>query len=97
MAEEYWRWTESRWTDPDLNWKEADIITAGVDVGSVSSQAVVMLDGRLFCYGNTRTGSNSPDSAMKAINMALEDTGLKIEDFKYTVGTGYGRGERALW
>ena len=101
MAEEYWRWTESRWTDPDLNWQDADIITAGVDVGSVSSQAVVMLDGRLYCYGNTRTGSNSPDSAVKAMNMALEDTGLKIEDLQYTVGTGYGRvnvpfGNRAI-
>jgi len=101
MAEEYWRWTESRWTDPDLKWQDAKIITAGVDVGSVSSQAVVMLDGRLYCYGNTRTGSNSPDSAVKVMNMALEGTGLKIEDLQYTVGTGYGRvnvpfGNRAI-
>jgi bzd-type benzoyl-CoA reductase Q subunit len=28
---------------------------------------------------------------MKAINWAMEDTGLKLEDIKYTVGTGYGR------
>ena len=56
---EYWRWTESRWTNPDLEWKDADIISAGVDVGSVSTQAVVMVDGNLYCYGNMRTGSDN--------------------------------------
>ncbi len=91
MVEEYWRWTESRWTAPDIDWKNADIISAGVDVGSVSSQAVVMADGKLYAYSNMRTGSSSPDSANKAITWAMEDTGLKLEDLKYTVGTGYGR------
>jgi bzd-type benzoyl-CoA reductase Q subunit len=38
-----------------------------------------------------RTGSDSPDSAMKAINWAMEKTGLTLEDLAYTVGTGYGR------
>ena len=91
MAEEYWRWTESRWTNPDINWKDGDIITGGVDVGSVSSQAVVFVDGELYCYGNTRTGSNSPDSAHKAMGLAMEDTGMSLDDLQYTVGTGYGR------
>jgi bzd-type benzoyl-CoA reductase Q subunit len=91
MAEEYWRWTESRWTAPDLDWKNADIISAGVDVGSVSSQAVVMADGKLYVYSNMRTGSSSPDSANKAMNWALEGTGMKLEDLQYTIGTGYGR------
>lgn len=101
MAEEYWRWTESRWTNPDIDWKQGDIITGGVDVGSVSSQAVVFVDGELFCYGNTRTGSNSPDSAHKAMGLAMEDTGMSLDDLQYTVGTGYGRvnvpfGNRAI-
>ncbi|MBU4563353.1 MAG: benzoyl-CoA reductase, bzd-type, subunit Q [Desulfarculus sp.] len=91
MAEEYWRWTESRWTNPDIDWKKGDIITGGVDVGSVSSQAVVFVDGQLYCYGNTRTGSNSPDSAHKAMGLAMEDTGMSLDDLQYTVGTGYGR------
>ena len=65
---EYWRWTESRWTNPDLEWKDGDIISAGVDVGSVSTQAVVMVDGKLYCYSNMRTGSDSPDSANRAMN-----------------------------
>ncbi|UCB58473.1 MAG: benzoyl-CoA reductase, bzd-type, subunit Q [Thermoplasmatales archaeon] len=87
---EFWRWTESRWTNPNLNWK-GKVITSGVDVGSVSSQAVILADGELYSYSNMRTGSDSPDSAMKAINWAMEETGLTLDDLTYTVGTGYGR------
>jgi len=87
---ELWRWTESRWTNEDIDWK-GKIITSGVDVGSVSSQAVILADGQLYAFSNMRTGSDSPDSAMKAINWAMEDTGLKLDDIIYTVGTGYGR------
>jgi bzd-type benzoyl-CoA reductase Q subunit len=88
---EFWRWTESRWTAPDRDWKEAKVITAGVDVGSVSSQAVVLTDGELYCYANRRTGADSPTSAIRAMNWALEGTGLTLEAIRYTVGTGYGR------
>jgi bzd-type benzoyl-CoA reductase Q subunit len=91
MAEEFWRWTESRWTASDKDWKSVKTITAGVDVGSVSSQAVIMTDGQLYAYSNMRTGSDSPNSAMKAMNWAIEGTGLTLEKIQYTVGTGYGR------
>lgn len=94
MAEEkkeYWRWLESRWTNPDIDWRKGQIITAGVDVGSVSSQAAVMVDGELYCYANMRTGSDSPDSARRAMDWALEGTGMKVEDIHYIIGTGYGR------
>jgi len=88
---EYWRWTESRYTNPDLNWEDGDIISAGVDVGSVSSQAVIMVDGEIYCYSSMRTGSSSPDSANNAIDWALEGTGLTLDKIQYAVGTGYGR------
>jgi bzd-type benzoyl-CoA reductase Q subunit len=88
---EYWRWPETRWTSPDKDWKLAKVVTAGVDVGSVSTQAVIMTDGELFAYSNMRTGCDSPDSARKAMEWALETTGLKLENIKYIVGTGYGR------
>ncbi len=95
MAEEgkpeYWRWPESRWTAEDVDWRQGDIVTAGVDVGSVSSQAAVMVDGKLFAYSNMRTGSNSPDSARNAMDWALKDTGMTLDDIQYVVGTGYGR------
>lgn len=91
MEREYWRWPESTWISPDIDWKSGKIISVGIDVGSVSSQAVVMVDGRLFCYSNIRTGSDSPESARKAMDKALEGTDLKLKDVHYVVGTGYGR------
>jgi bzd-type benzoyl-CoA reductase Q subunit len=88
---EYWRWTESRYTNPDLNWEDGNIISAGVDVGSVSTQAVIMVDGEIYCYSSMRTGSNSPDSANNAMDWALEGTGLSLDKIQFVVGTGYGR------
>jgi benzoyl-CoA reductase subunit A len=88
---EYWRWTESRYTHPELKWEDGDIISAGVDVGSVSTQAVIMVDGEIYCYSSMRTGSNSPDSANNAMEWALEGTGLTLDKIQYVVGTGYGR------
>jgi len=91
MSKEYWRWPEYRRTVPDKDWTKAEVITAGVDVGAVSSKAVVMIDGELYAYGIMRTGSSSPDSASKVMNWTLEGTGIKLEDIQYIVGTGYGR------
>jgi benzoyl-CoA reductase subunit A len=88
---EYWRWQEYHRVFNDKKWTNKDVITAGVDVGSVGSKAAIMVDGDVYSYGITRTGSNSPESASKVLSMALQDTGLRIEDLKYIVGTGYGR------
>jgi len=91
MAQDFWRWTESRWTNPELEWEDARIITGGVDVGSVSSQAVVCCDGEIFCYANMRTGSDSPQSSKNAMDVALKGTGLALDNIQYVIGTGYGR------
>jgi len=90
-VQEYWRWTESNWKNPDLDWKKAEYVTVGIDVGSVSSQAVVMVDGQVFAYGNMRTGSDSPNSARNALAFALDTTDMPEERMDYCVGTGYGR------
>ena len=74
---EYWRWQEYHRIMPDKKWTNKDIITAGVDVGSVGSKAAIMINGEVYSWGIMRTGSNSPESANKALDCALEDTGLK--------------------
>ena len=89
--QEYWRWPEYRHTIPDKDWHNAKIITAGVDVGSVGSKAVVALDGELYAYSVMRTGGVSEATAVKVVNWALEETGLKLDNLQYVVGTGYGR------
>src|SRR4030042_3103356 len=91
MMAEYWRWKEYNWKSPDLPLNDGQVITAGVDVGSVSTQAVIAVDGNLYAYSSMRTGSDSPDSARKAIEWAMENTELKLEKINFIIGTGYGR------
>ncbi len=77
--------------NPDVKWESAKYLTLGIDVGSVSSQAVIMADGEIYAYGNMRTGSDSPHSATNALNFALEKTDLTQDKINYCIGTGYGR------
>lgn len=91
QKQEFWRWTESNWKNPDIDWNDAQYITVGIDVGSVSSQAVIMADGKVFAYSNMRTGFDSPDSARNALKFALETTDMPEDRLDYCIGTGYGR------
>ena len=88
---EFWRWPETNWVNPDIDWEKGKFVTAGVDVGSVSTQAVVMVDGEFFAFGNTRTGSDSPNSARNGMDYMLQKTDMKLENMDYCIGTGYGR------
>jgi bzd-type benzoyl-CoA reductase Q subunit len=88
---EYWKWAETAWKDPHIADRRGATITAGVDIGSTSTQAVILLDGKLYAYANMRTGADSPDSAVNAVHRAMEGTGLSPADLHFTVGTGYGR------
>lgn len=88
---EFWRWEETNWVNPAVRWRDGKFITCGIDVGSVSSQAVIMVDGVIYAYGNMRTGSDSPTSAEDALNFALANSDLPRERINYCIGTGYGR------
>jgi bzd-type benzoyl-CoA reductase Q subunit len=90
-AQEFWRWPEFRVTVSDKDWRNASIITAGVDIGSVGSKAAVMVDGELYSYSVMRTGGVSETTAVKAATWALEGTGIEVDKLNYVVGTGYGR------
>ena len=88
---EFWRWQENVWVDESKDWKSAKIITCGIDVGSVSSQAVLVVDGELYGFNSMRTGNNSPDSATNALQGVMDKCGMQQSDIHYVVGTGYGR------
>jgi len=88
---EYWRWPEYRRTVSEKDWRNAGIITAGVDIGSVGSKATIMVDGELYAYSVMRTGGVSEDTAIKVTTWALEGTGIEVGKLHYVVGTGYGR------
>jgi benzoyl-CoA reductase subunit A len=88
---DYWRWSDTAWQAPETDWRGASVVAVGIDVGSVSSQAVLLADGRPLSYYSTRTGSSSPDSALRVFKGASEAVGVTLDDVNYCVGTGYGR------
>ncbi len=88
---EFWRWTESKYVNKDINPESIKFFTCGIDVGSVSSQAAIFADGELYAYGNMRTGSDSPNSATRALDFALSDASIEESRLDYIIGTGYGR------
>lgn len=90
MTQEYWRWPESRWTSSDIDWKKAGTIAAGVDAGTTSSQAVIIVDNLLFGYASLHTGPDYGKSVRTALEQALGDSRMTTKDIQYIVGTGWG-------
>ena len=75
-----------------LEWTRAKVITAGVDIGAVSSKAAIMLDGQPYAFSQVVT-RNPKESAFSAMNAALAKTRLKLENIHYLVATGRGRSQ----
>ncbi len=88
---EYWRWEEYRWHAEDTGGTDGALLTGGIDVGSVSTQAVALRDGQPFAFASIRTSADSASIAQQAMEWALEPAALSLEDVAYVVGTGYGR------
>ncbi|MDR0490052.1 MAG: acyl-CoA dehydratase activase [Oscillospiraceae bacterium] len=91
MKYEYGLWPESNYQSEKIDWKKAEKITAGLDIGTTSSQAVVMCDGELFAYANIRTGADFKLAPKNVLNMALGSSGMTIESISGVAATGFGR------
>ena len=66
--------------------------TAGIDVGSSYTKAVIINAQRKVIGSEMlRTGFNFPLAAEKALAGALEQAGVKREELVYLASTGYGR------
>jgi predicted CoA-substrate-specific enzyme activase len=65
---------------------------AGIDVGSLSTDVVVLDENdRILGYSIISTGANSTDAAEEAYEKALGTAGVRREQVKRVVATGYGR------
>ena len=67
------------------------VYTLGIDIGSSSSKAVIMADGKEIISTaavQVGTGTSGPGRVMEDV---FKGTGLSAEDIAYTVATGYGR------
>jgi predicted CoA-substrate-specific enzyme activase len=66
-------------------------IVAGCDVGSLAAKAVIMERRRVVASAIVRSGPKPAESAKKAMNEALAQAHLTIDDIVCCIGTGYGR------
>lgn len=66
-------------------------VTAGVDIGSTMTKAVVLQGDRVVGKALISTGADHKKVAESALNLALRETDLTREEIVYLVGTGYGR------
>ena len=65
---------------------------AGIDSGSTSTDVVILdKDNKMVCGIIVPTGAGAQNSAEKALEEALKETGLVREDIDAMVTTGYGR------
>ncbi len=66
-------------------------VTAGIDVGSLSAEAVLLGAGGVLAYSIVPTGVDSRRAAERVLNSALQSAGLGMKELKIIVATGYGR------
>lgn len=67
------------------------MITAGVDVGSLTGKTVILKDDSIRSWSLIPTSYDSAETAKRATEEALEKLGLAVAQLDYIVSTGYGR------
>ncbi|MGD2126111.1 MAG: acyl-CoA dehydratase activase [Desulfobacteraceae bacterium] len=69
----------------------AGAIYAGIDIGSLSSEALVLGEDGILSYTIMDTGVNPEGVARKCLEEALIQAGVEERAISVTVATGYGR------
>jgi predicted CoA-substrate-specific enzyme activase len=71
--------------------KEFDVAVAGVDIGSRTIKAVIMEEGKIISSFINDSILQGAQAAVDTLSEALKLAGLKQQDLKQMVATGYGR------
>jgi len=66
-------------------------LTAGVDMGSTATKAVVLQEGRIAGSDTRDTGSDPERAGELALRASLAQAGVALEALERVVATGYGR------
>jgi predicted CoA-substrate-specific enzyme activase len=69
------------------------MITAGIDIGSLSANVVILRNDRITVSHNIRTGPDTCETSWQVMKEALAmfDRSFSIDNIDYIVATGYGR------
>lgn len=68
------------------------MIFAGCDVGTLTTKVVLLKNDQVLAYSIVPTEAKAEQSAGNAMNQALSNAGITLEDVKYCVGCGWGAG-----
>ena len=66
-------------------------VTAGIDIGSLTTDAVILKGDRVLAYTIVPTLSSAESAAISAYESALDIAGLNEGDVANVISTGYGR------
>jgi len=66
-------------------------ITAGIDIGSTYTKAVILKDDAIVGKAMNATGFKLTEVSTALFDAALADAGISRDDVAYTIATGYGR------
>lgn len=73
------------------------MIAAGLDIGSVSTESVIInSEGSIIVYDIIPTGFDSKEASENSLNNALKSAKLQKKDIGRIVSTGYGRNNVAF-
>ncbi|HRR40062.1 MAG TPA: acyl-CoA dehydratase activase [Syntrophales bacterium] len=67
------------------------MLTAGIDIGSISTKAAVLADGKLLGSRVIFTGYNSEAAGKRVFEELLGELGMEAPAVRRIVSTGYGR------
>lgn len=67
------------------------MITAGIDIGSITAKAAIFENGKLLATKVIFTGYNSEAAGLKVYDEILEEKGINKNAIAKIVSTGYGR------
>lgn len=67
------------------------MIVGGIDVGSLSTKALIMENEKIKGWSLIFTGPDSAESAKNALDIALKEAKVSLDEVQYMVATGYGR------
>lgn len=67
------------------------MITVGIDVGSITTKAAVVEDGKLIADRIMKTGFNAKDAGKTVFDDILSELNLAASEINRIISTGYGR------
>jgi predicted CoA-substrate-specific enzyme activase len=67
------------------------MVTVGIDVGSITTKAAVVKDGKLISDRVISTGYNAQDAGTKVYENIMDELGLNPSSVTRIISTGYGR------